>query len=252
MAAPSICQTSLGEVWLWGELTGKPVLLIVTGAFADPGTLDHAGASFPTVDVLRTHLPGNHCPRLAVVSVEAYAAALSEALAQIAPDVPLGIVGLSLGALVALGVRAPGLRHLLLVEPPLSTAETWHMAEAVQTESGSPEAALLWALFGIRDGEVAEPRDYTGLLKSLGVPTEVLVGDVPAEPRRPMARAPSFVGPAARALLEGHPLVVTTIAAGAGHNVPVHSPLLLYDALVRMVTGLMGAEAATGRPRGPE
>lgn len=231
-------QTPFGEVWLWGELTGRPVLLVVTGAFADPGTLDHAGEVFPAVDVLRTHAPGNHCPTLVTASVGVHAAALSDALRQAAQQASLGVLGISLGALAALGIRSPSLRRLLLVEPPLLTADTGHLAQSVAAAPGSPEAVLLWEAFGIRDGEVAQPRDYSTLLAGLGVPAEVLVGDLAADPGRGPEKAPSFVGPAARALLASNPRVRTTLVPGAGHNVPVQAPLVLYEALVRLIADL--------------
>jgi pimeloyl-ACP methyl ester carboxylesterase len=229
-----------------GALTGRPVLLVITGAFAGPGTLDHLQRVFQTVDVLGTHVPGNHCPLLKAVSVDAHAAALSDALGQAVPDARLGVLGLSLGALVALGIRAPNLRSLVLVEPPLFTTPLWHLAESGEAPPGSPVAALLWEVFGIRDGEVVEPWDHSALLTGLAVPAEVLIGDVPAEPRRPMEKAPSFVDLAARALLDAHPLVRTVVAPGAGHNLPVQAPMVLYDALVRMVADLEQS-AATAR-----
>ncbi|HZZ70448.1 MAG TPA: alpha/beta hydrolase [Phenylobacterium sp.] len=231
-------QTPFGEVWLWGELTGRPVLLIVTGAFADPGTLDHTGGVFPAVDVLRTHIPGNHCPNLVTTSVGVHAAALSDALRQATLETPLGVLGISLGALTALGIRSPRLRRLLLVEPPLFTADTWRLTDSLPASPGTPEAAFFWEVFGIRGREVAEPRDYSPLLAGLRVPAEVLLGDVPAMPRRSLETSPSFVGPAARTLLEAHPLVRTTVAPGAGHNVPVQGTMVLYEALVRMVADL--------------
>jgi hypothetical protein len=231
-------RTPFGEVWLWGALTGRPVLLIVTGAFADPGTLDHTGGVFPALDVLRTHIPGNHCPELVTTSVGVHAAALSDALRQAALEAPLGVLGISLGALTALGLRSPRLRRLLLIEPPLFTADAWHLTDSLPTTPGSPEAAFFWELFGIRGREVAEPRDYSPLLAGLQVPAEVLLGDIPAMPRRPLDTPPSFVGPATRALLEAHPHVRTTVAPGAGHNVPVQGTMVLYNALVRMVTDL--------------
>jgi hypothetical protein len=241
-------QTPWGEVWLWGPAPrGRPLLLIVTGAFADPGTLDHVGRVFPAIDVLRTHIPGNACPVLTETSVAAFAAALSDALRQAVPEAPIGILGLSLGALVSLGVRVPNLRRLLLVEPPLLTEPTWHLAEHYRVAEGSAEAALLWEIFGIRDRTVEAARDYSGLLTDLAVPAEVLIGDVPAEPRRPMDKAPSFVGPTALALLARHPRISTTIAPGAGHNVPVQAPLVLYDAITRLVADLtQPAGAARG------
>ena len=45
--------TSLGEVWLWGRDTGKPVVLVITGAFAEFYVYDHLQLALPQFDVLR-------------------------------------------------------------------------------------------------------------------------------------------------------------------------------------------------------
>ena len=247
-------QSPQGEVWLWGpKPSGRPVLLIVTGALADPGSLDHAGGVFTTVDVLRTHIPGNlHCPPLDAPFRwrPTPPRCPTRCGAKRFPTRRLASSGLSLGALVAAGDQhASNLRRLPAGRSRRSRAmPLWHQLGRVLRRraglagrSGPP----LGDVSASAIGAVAAPRDYSSLLTwSRRVPAEeFLIGDVPAEPRRPMERAPSFVRPIDRALLEAHPLVRTVVAPDAGHNLPVQAPLVLYDALVRMVAHLMQSAA---------
>jgi hypothetical protein len=67
-------QTRLGPVWMWGRDTGNPVMLMLTGLFTPQGYGRDAQRALLGVDVLRAHLPGNHCPALAVPSVGTFAA----------------------------------------------------------------------------------------------------------------------------------------------------------------------------------
>src|SRR5436309_7121331 len=90
--------TPLGEVWMWGRDTGKPVALVITGAFAEFHIYDRLQLVLPGFDVLRTHLPGNHCPPLVATSIGAMAAALTEAVNARFPGRALLIVGFSTGA----------------------------------------------------------------------------------------------------------------------------------------------------------
>lgn len=213
-------ETGLGPIWLWGRITGRPVLLVVTGLFASAETMDHLPALFPDLDVLRTHLPGNHCPKLAVYSVGAFAAALSEALRKTV-EAPLAIFGLSVGALVAMGVRHPELVGLLLVEPPVR-AETL--------------SSIL--------GQLAEPADYTPLLQSLTVPTHVLVGDRPSGPGTPSLMTAASLDALRRSRAS------VTVVEGAGHAVQYDAPDVTYARLLQLVSALRSrarSEAAISR-----
>jgi pimeloyl-ACP methyl ester carboxylesterase len=230
-------QTPLGPIWLWGRASGRPTLLVVTGAFANFTVMDHFERVLPDRDVLRMHLPGNHCPRLTTTSIGAYAAALTDALGQ-AVSAPLVVLGISAGALVALGVRAPNLRGLLLIEPPIFTENLWPLAEGVDA---AKDPDFMRAVFGIEDGRVVEPRDYSPLVSALAVPAEVLLGGVPLQPRRRFAKSPSLVDEPARATLASSPLVTTTVAAGAGHHIPAEAGEVFVGALQRLLARLDAA-----------
>jgi len=227
-------ETPLGPIWLWGQSRGLPTLLVVTGAFARATTMDHFQRVFPNLDVLRMHLPGNHCPRLSTTSMEAYAEALNFAL-QATVSAPLVVFGMSTGALVALGVCAPNLIGLLLIEPPIFTDHLWPLAEGVD---GAQDPEFMRAIFGIEHGRVREPKDYSALLAGLSVPTQVLLGSAPLLPRRRFERSPSLVDDRSRALLAAHPQVEITVVEGAGHNIPVEAGPVFALALQRLVARL--------------
>jgi pimeloyl-ACP methyl ester carboxylesterase len=215
-------------VWLYGRPSGRPTFLVVTGIFADASTMDHFPRVFPQFDVLRAHLPGNHSPQLSETSVEAFSAALDDALRQVV-SAPLAVLGLSVGALVAMGVRHPQLCGLLLVEPPLRTLETWPLEDP---SFMAADAELMGAILG---------RDFSHLARGLAVPTEVLAGGVSLMPRRSLERMPSLVDDGSRALLAAHPLITLTVADEAGHNVQNQATARFGEALYRLADRLAAA-----------
>lgn len=247
-------ETPLGPVWLWGRGdTGAPVLLLITGAFAKVDTLNRTGAALEGVDVWRAHLPGNHSPELAATSIGAYSAAFSHALNTRFPNRPTVVLGLSVGALVAMGLRNPQIQRLLLVEPPLRTEGVWPLL--LLREQAPPGAeTFLWNIFGIGP-ETTEPRDYSPLLNQLRIPSLVLVGQELLMPVRQSTIMPSLITDEVREALERHPLVRVVEAPGAGHNIPRRAGLLLvqttlwacrsaFGPSVRLASSVDGAEPA--------
>jgi pimeloyl-ACP methyl ester carboxylesterase len=222
-------QTSLGPVWFFGQSTGRPILLIITGAYAGETLLDHTHTAFPGHDVLRAHLPGNHCPQLVATSIGAYAAAYTEALEAVALGRPVAVVGLSTGALVAMALRNRCVRALVAVEPPLLTEHLWPLDERLQ-RSTPEDAEFVWAVFGIGRGPIVG-RNYASVLESLSVPTTVLIGDIPLLPRRPLETIPSLVDDQARALLGRNPHVRIVVVPNAGHNIPRQGTLVMLKAM---------------------
>jgi pimeloyl-ACP methyl ester carboxylesterase len=222
-------QTALGPVWFFGQPTGRPILLIITGAYADATLLDHTQRSFPDHDVLRAHLPGNHCPRLAVTSIDAFTAAYAEALEAVASGRRVAILGLSTGALVAMGLRSPCVRAIVAVEPPLLTEQLWPLDERFQPATPK-DAEFVWSVFGIGRGPI-EGRNYAPVLEGLSVPTTVLIGDIPLLPRRRLDIIPSLIDDQARALLDRNPHVRIVVVPNAGHNIPRQAPLVLLKAM---------------------
>jgi pimeloyl-ACP methyl ester carboxylesterase len=215
-------ETALGRVWFWGRDRGLPMILVISG-FRAPRDVWHQTGLIKGIDYFRTHLPGNYCPPLAEVSIEAYARALDDALAARFPDRPILALGISAGALVALSLKTPGVRRLVLLEPPLRSPDYWPLHGAADTEQGltGNELEQLRQLFGISSEGIA-PRDYTPLIDELRVPAHVILGDPPPPPGTfGWERIPSLVGPEARALLSRSPLVRTTTLEGHGHGIQV-------------------------------
>lgn len=210
--------TSLGEVWMWGRDTGKPIALVITGAFADADIYTRLQLVLPQFDVLRTHLPGNHSPPVADTSIGVMAAAISQAMTSRFGGRPLVILGISAGALVAMAVATPGLKALLLVEPFLRTLHVWPFRGMVGEYRSPGQQDFLWKVLGVREGE-AEERDYRHLARGLKVPGQVLLGGVPLMPKRTLPNLPSFVDEADRATLRAQPLLKVTEVPDAGHNV---------------------------------
>ena len=223
-------QTSLGPVWFLGRDTGRPLLLVITGAFAAENLFWRMPEHFPAADLLRVHLPGNHSPPLAETSVRAFAAAIDEALALRWPDRPLMAVGLSIGGLVALALRTPRLRRLVVVEPLLLTDGVWPL-ELYRTQAPEGGETFVQNVFGVFAGHT-EPRDHSWVLDGLTTPTVALIGDAPLGEPRPFERMPTLVTAAALQRLREHPAVEVQMLPGAGHNIPRDAEMPLHQAIV--------------------
>lgn len=222
-------ETPFGPVWFWRRDTGQPVLLLITGTLAEPAVLRGLDDVLQGIDLWRVHLPGNHCPPLATTSVGMFAAAFTEAIRTALQDRPVVVAGLSVGGLAALGIRAPNVRRLLVVEPPLLTEGVW-VLEVLRDQAPPGHEDFLWQVLGIGPDRI-EPRDYTGLLAALRLPTLALVGGV-SGPRDPDFEVmPSMMTPASRALLDRHPHVNVVEAPGAGHNVPARATMIFLRAI---------------------
>lgn len=234
-------RTELGVVPLWhapGALASdRPVLVTVTGAFATADTMSRMQAVVgPGCDCFLMHLPGNHTPALREASVAAYARALQAVIQEAFAERPVVLVGVSIGALVALAVRAPQVRRVVAVEPPLTTGKLWPMlGPLAQKIAAAPDDAGLRDFAGGVFGVTAdgfEDRRYFHLFEGLDAPVDVVAGDRPLMPERPCETYPSFVDEPERAFLRGLPNVVLHVAPGAGHNVPFQSPMALKAVLL--------------------
>lgn len=235
-------QTPLGEVWLWGEPEAfggdKPVVLIVGGAFqaADNVFLEFQPA-FPEAGIVFGHLPGNHCPELSEVSVEAYAAAYGHVLRSAFAGRPAVLCGVSTGALVTLAMDAPATQRMVLIEPPLRTAKLWPLIEFFRQKDEPPARRFVEAVFGVFPDRV-EDRDYRPLLGRLQVKAWFLLGDVPLMPERPFSEIPSLVDEPERVLIASHPLARIATSAGSGHNIPKLHDRLIEGALNKAIEQL--------------
>lgn len=230
-----------------GRDTGRPVQLVITGAFAPENQLVHNQALFPDLDVWRLHLPDNHTPRLVSTSVGAFASAFSHALRQALGSRRATVLGLSTGAVVALALDADLIERLVLAEPLLRPSEAWPLRQLVAMTREAPRKAdFVRQVFGFSPGGV-EPRDYSVLLMQLRRPALVILGDVPLYPERDLAEWPSLVDDETRKALHAHPLVRVEVFAGAGHNVVVADPARFFGLLREATAAVPGRDPSDQR-----
>lgn len=234
----TVVQTGLGPIPLWsppGALTSKkPVVLTVTGAWAEPDDMIKTPAVVgPTWDAVVMRLPGNGTPALSETSIQAWARAVSELADATFAGRPVVLVGLSVGALVALGVRSPRVRRIIALEPPLVMSKLWPMAEVLRGRwrDDPTSRTFIEAVFGVT-GAGQEARTYFDLFDREPPPIDVMVGETPLYPQRALDRFPSFVDEPERAWLAARPGVSLHVAPGAGHNLHVYAPTLLRDVLL--------------------
>lgn len=209
-------ETPLGQVVLWGRDTGRPVLLVIPGLFAKPGAFEHLQNSLAAVDVWRAFLDPEPDG-----SVEGFASQFSAAVASLRR--PLGVVGVSAGALVALAMKGPS--RLALFEPVLRPALAWPLRLL-------DDAA--WA------DQMLGRRDFSSLLSGLAVPAVATVGDRPLHPNGPLTGWPSLVDPETRAELEAHPLVTLRTVSG-GHDLARDNPAAFFQAVGELALDLAEA-----------
>jgi pimeloyl-ACP methyl ester carboxylesterase len=244
---PTVIRTRLGPIPLWsppGALaSAKPIVLAITGAWAEPNDMIRLPAVVgPAWDAAVMRLPGNGTPRLAETSIAAWACAVGELVDTAFADRPVVLVGLSVGALVALGVRSPGVRRLVALEPPLVMSKLWPMTEVLRARwrDDPQERPFIEAVFGV-SGTHTEERTYLGLLDG-AAPADVAVGETPLLPRRPLARFPSFVDEPERAWLAARPAVRLHVAPGAGHNIHVFAPVFLRALILQALDAALSHE----------
>ncbi|HZZ67576.1 MAG TPA: alpha/beta hydrolase [Phenylobacterium sp.] len=241
-------QTRFGPIPLWsppGALASAgPVVLAITGAWAEPDDMMKTPAVVaPAWDAAVMRLPGNGTPMLAETSIAAWAKAVGELVETAFAGRPVVLAGLSVGALVALGVRNAQVRRVVAVEPPLVMRKLWPMAQALRArwrdDSGARE--FIEAVFGLT-GDAQADRTYFELFDG-APPADVIVGETPLYPERPLPRFPSFVDESERAWLAAQPGVSLQVAAGAGHNIHVFAGERLRQVLLAgLDKALAGAE----------
>ena len=219
-------ETPFGPIVLVGRPAAfegsRPLLVTIAGAFAIArGPLFQLAPLIGDCDVVSGHLPGNHCPTLISASVGVYASAYSHVIAEAFADRTVIACGASIGGLVALGLRAPQIRNLLVIEPPLVMSKIWPLRPTLRSKLAGGDAAVrdfVVNVFGVTETAIAERR-YDGLLDALRRPTHVLVGDRPLFPERAFEKLPSLVDEPERAQMAAHPQIRLSVAPNAGHNV---------------------------------
>ena len=219
-------QTSLGTIPVTGHFGDGLRVLAITGAFAELEEMSRFPVALaPEFDGLVARLPGHYVSTLTETSIETWAKAFDEVAAELSISV---VMGISVGALVALAMRVP--KALIAIEPPLSTAKLWPLTNMLRRVRG--HGTFVENVFGVFPDRIEE-RGYRSLLDRLAIQTEVILGSDPLMPSRPTDRLPSLVDEPERQLLDAHPMVTLHVAPNAGHAVPYHAAALVHSVLLR-------------------
>jgi pimeloyl-ACP methyl ester carboxylesterase len=223
-------QTSLGVVPVTGNFDRPLKILAITGMLA----VAHDMERFPVAVAPRysgavARLPGHGGPQLSQTSIGAFARAFDEVVEFLGPTI---VVGLSVGALVSLAMRAPSIRRVVAVEPPLETAKLWQMGQAMAA-TFADHAEFYREVMGF-DGVTFTGRCYLDLLENLPRPTDFVVGDKPLFPTRPgNGQVFSMVDEAQRRLIRAARGAALFVAPGAGHPVQRQAGAYLLDVILR-------------------
>ncbi|HEV7385056.1 MAG TPA: alpha/beta fold hydrolase [Phenylobacterium sp.] len=225
--------TRFGVIALWSRpdifgASAKPVVLVIGGSFSpaeDLKTLPDAVGILADTCIMR--LPGAGAPPLTSLAIADVALAVGELVESIFPRRPVVLLGVSIGAVVALGVRAANIARVVAIEPPLVTGGLWPIVAPLREALGKTHDRLVhdmaFQTFGVAAQEV-ETRNYLAVLRGLCAPADVVLGETPLEPERPVGRFPSLVGAAERRELARNPRIRLHVAPGAGHNVIAQAP----------------------------
>lgn len=222
-----VIHTPLGPVPLVGRLQAaadRPALLAIGGMFPPKDYLHDLIDDFPG-DVVVGALPGMKSPIFREPSFATFSAAYDAVVTRLFPSQPVVVLGVSTGALVAMGMRAPSVRALVLVEPFLSTAKLWPLIAYLRTRmdqlaSEKPLHRYLFDLFGVTLTG-CENRDYQHLADRISVPAAVLCGGVPMNSPRELPARPSLTDDQDRQRLTANPHVRLYVAdPHIGHDVP--------------------------------
>lgn len=229
--------TPLGPIALWaqaGALTSaKPLVLVITGAWAEADDMIRMPrAVAPDWDAAIMRLPGNGVPWLSETSIPAWAAATDAMIGTALKGRIVLAIGLSVGALVALALRAPEVRRIVALEPPLVMSKLWPiMARLHRRWPDFPaERPFLESVFGVMGEGRSEERTWFHLFEG-AAPVEAILGGLPLMPPREVARFPSFVDEPERMWLARRPGVRSHVFAGVGHNIHVFAPYALMHVI---------------------
>lgn len=235
--------TAAGEVVLSGDFSPASALVVVIrGAYANEDQLSRLPA-YVQVPVVFGDIPGNRSPWLPEQTLEACAAAYSAAIDEL--ERPTVVCGVSLGGLIALGMRSNRLRGVVAIDPPLLPAETDHMRKAAATAfskaTSEAERAFLFRTFGARV-EGIERRDHFPLLEGSSVPLHVLAAELAAP-----NSVPSVVSDDTLRRLTAYPHVSANRIVGVGHAVWRSGSNEIVQAITTLLAGAGDQDVDTSR-----
>jgi hypothetical protein len=222
-----IVQTSCGALYLGGRLhadPATPALVAMGGIWTPRDFLHDLVDAFPDVSVIIVPLPGMGGSLTRTFDIATVTRSLDEGLAGLFRETPLVTYGVSTGCLVTLGLRSPRIARQVALEPFFRTAPLWPFHRTARDFLASEPAnrgarVAAEQIFGLPETGAVVDRDYRTLLQGLRAPVDVILGDAPLEPVRPLEHLPSLCSHEDRAALAAHPLVtVHPGPPGSGHD----------------------------------
>ena len=227
----------------------KPVVVGIAGTLSAHSELTQLLGQLSIFgDPCIAYLPGAGGLPLMSFALADISAALAEAIEITFPGRPVVLLGVSIGAVVALGIRAINVARVIAVEPPLVTAKLWPVLGALQvhlkSHPGGDGAALVWEAFGVSETRI-EDRDHRNVLQHVNRPVDVVLGEMPLSPQRQLPRFPSLVGDEERQLLGSTRGVQLHLVRGAGHNVLGQAPIAVRDVLLEACRRASAPDALT-------
>ena len=217
-------QTPGGAFSLVGHLhldRPRPCLLVIGGAFPPKGYLHDNVDAYPGANVIVATLPG-----METTWTQTDARQMTRGLEQVAArlfgELPLVVLGVSTGNLLALDLRLPSLFEIVSVEPFLGTAHLSPFIDFARSylrrhPQDTDKAGFLKDLFGVTTAGVTD-RDYGYLAAAIRAPTTVLVGKRTLDSPRQGAAWPSLTSIADRVALAANPHVTLEVSLPYGHN----------------------------------
>lgn len=252
MTVRRVFPTPLGDVWLHGEPDafepGRPRILALGGAFDNGKRFSRLQLHVRGAAVLQAELPGNLCPELSEVSIDAYARAYDHAIIELGG--PTLACGVSTGGTVALAMRAANLTGVLALDPVIRAgASLWPLTPRVRdilAERRGPWAeTFAWEVLGISATDTAE-RDYSAFAASCPTPVWIVAGEIPLAEPRTLDVLPSLLGEPERAFLQALPNVELLVARAAGHDIVNQAPRSVLDVLNRWLKSTTQVTAKLG------
>jgi hypothetical protein len=224
--------TRLGVVRLWTSPRKadptRPLVFAIPGILAPEDDIVSLGEGLGLIgDMCLMQLPSRRGAALSSCAFPELSALVGELLENRFPDRPVVLLGISSGAVIALGVRAANLARVVAVEPPLVTEGLWPvigpLGEHLRQARDPAATAFAVEAFGVSETGVVA-RNHVSVLDGLNVPVDVVLGETPLQPQRELSRFPSLVDAPERQRLAGTPGVRVHVARGAGHNVLGQAP----------------------------
>jgi hypothetical protein len=211
-----------------GNFTPEVKVLAITGMLAPPDEMERLPVVVgPTYGGLVAHLPGHSAPHLSETSLAAFASAFDQVAEAVGASV---VLGMSVGALVALSMRSPSIKTVVAAEPPLETAKVWQLIPIMRQTMGD-HAEFYREVIGF-DGQTLFGRSYLHLLDDLPYPTAFIVGGRLPFPVRESPNFLSTVDEAQRKLIARSKNASLHVGENAGHAVHRHAAPLLQRVLL--------------------